>query len=415
MDDVSFSIERGEIFSLVGESGSGKTTLGRTILRLVEPTSGSIVFDGTDITKLDAAKMRRARRRIQMIFQDPVSSLNPRLTVRQVLGEVLHVHAICPPAQIPKRIAELLALVGLPADAIDRTPRHFSGGQRQRIGIARALAMEPSFIVADEPVSAVDVSVQSQIMNLLLDLRDRLGLTLLFIAHDLSVVRYLSDRVGVMYLGRIVESGTRDQMFTAPRHPYTQALLAAAPRPDPAHVGTVAAIGGEPPSPLDPPTGCHFHTRCPLASDLCRQVAPEPEIVAPGHLVRCHHHEHARRLTREDRAHGPRPLLRTRPRTDAAAVRRGQDGLADDRPAVRRRASGRLDGQAVPRAGAARPAGRALGVRRRDPAQRPPVAGRLPRRRGRADPHPGQVPDPRRARRDPVVQPRDRDGGRGRP
>ena len=220
-------------------------------------------------------------------------SLNPRITVRQMLAEVLHVHSICPPSQINARIAELLSLVGLPPDAVDRTPRHFSGGQRQRIGIARALAVEPRFIVADEPVSAVDVSVQSQIMNLLLDLRDRLGLTLLFIAHDLSVVRYLSDRVGVMYLGRIVEIGTRDQIFAAPRHPYTQALLRAAPRPDPAHRGTVAALRGEPPSPLDPPEGCHFHTRCPRATDICRSIAPPPETVAPDHIVRCHHHTSA--------------------------------------------------------------------------------------------------------------------------
>jgi len=293
VDDVSFSIGQGEIFSLVGESGSGKTTLGRTILRLIEPTSGSIIYDGTDITALDKSRLRLARRQIQMIFQDPFSSLNPRLTVRQMLGEVLHVHGIRPPDQINSRIAELLCLVGLPPDSIDRTPRHFSGGQRQRIGIARALAVEPRFIVADEPVSAVDVSVQSQIMNLLLDLRDRLGLTLLFIAHDLSVVRYLSDRVGVMYLGRIVEIGTRDQIFAAPRHPYTQALLRAAPRPDPAHRGTEAALGGEPPSPLDPPQGCHFHTRCPRATDLCRRVAPAPETVAPDHIVRCHHHDPA--------------------------------------------------------------------------------------------------------------------------
>lgn len=291
VDDVSFSIARGEILSLVGESGSGKTTLGRSILRLIEPTSGSIVFDGTDITSLSTANLRRARRQIQMIFQDPVSSLNPRLTVRQMLGEVLRVHAICAPSKVDARIAELLGLVGLPPDSLDRTPRHFSGGQRQRIGIARALAMEPQFIVADEPVSAVDVSVQSQIMNLLLDLRERLGLTLLFIAHDLSVVRYLSDRVGVMYLGRIVETGTRDQIFSAPRHPYTRALMSAAPRADPAHRGTVAALGGEPPSPLDPPSGCHFHTRCPLATDLCSRVAPKPEIVAPDHVVRCHHHD----------------------------------------------------------------------------------------------------------------------------
>jgi len=293
VDDVSFTIGQGEIFSLVGESGSGKTTLGRTILRLIEPTSGSIIYDGTDITALDKTRLRLARRQIQMIFQDPFSSLNPRLTVRQMLGEVLHVHGIRPPEQIDSRIAELLSLVGLAPDSIDRTPRHFSGGQRQRIGIARALAVEPRFIVADEPVSAVDVSVQSQIMNLLLDLRDRLGLTLLFIAHDLSVVRYLSDRVGVMYLGRIVEIGTRDRIFAAPRHPYTQALLRAAPRPDPAHRGTEAALGGEPPSPLDPPKGCHFHTRCPRATALCRNIAPPPETVAPDHIVRCHHHDPA--------------------------------------------------------------------------------------------------------------------------
>ncbi len=293
VDDVSFAIQRGEIFSLVGESGSGKTTLGRCLLRLVEPSAGQVLFDGTDLRTLDAAGMRDMRRQVQMIFQDPYSSLNPRMTIRQTLGEVLRVHRIRPEGQIDARIAELLTIVGLPADAIDRTPRHFSGGQRQRIGIARALAMEPRFIVADEPVSAVDVSVQAQIMNLLLDLRDRLGLTLLFIAHDLSVVRYLSDRVGVMYLGRIVEVGTRAQIFEAPRHPYTQALLRAAPRPDPDRRTTDAAIKGEPPSPLDPPKGCHFHTRCPLATDICRNKAPPPEDIGGGHVVRCHHHASA--------------------------------------------------------------------------------------------------------------------------
>lgn len=290
VDDVSFSIARGEILSLVGESGSGKTTVGRSLLRLVEPTAGHIVFDGTDLMGLDPRALRTIRRQVQMIFQDPYSSLNPRLTIRETLGEVLRVHAIRPADKIDERIAELLSLVGLPADAIDRTPSHFSGGQRQRIGIARALAVEPRFIVADEPVSAVDVSVQAQIMNLLLDLRDRLGLTLLFIAHDLSVVRYLSDRVGVLYLGRIVEIGTRTQIFEAPRHPYTQALLRAAPRPDPSRRTTQAAIMGEPPSPLNPPKGCHFHTRCARVTDICRTVAPPPETVAPGHVVRCHHH-----------------------------------------------------------------------------------------------------------------------------
>jgi oligopeptide transport system ATP-binding protein len=225
-----------------------------------------------------------------MIFQDPFSSLNPRLTVRETLAEALRVHRLRPEREIGARIAELLSLVGLPQEVADRAPRAFSGGQRQRIGIARALAVEPRFIVADEPVSAVDVSVQAQIMNLLLERRDRLGLTLLFIAHDLSVVRYLSDRVGVMYLGRIVETGSRDQLFGAARHPYTQALLRAAPRPDPGRRDGAAALAGEPPSPLAPPPGCHFHTRCPRATEICRSLAPPPETVAAGHVVRCHHH-----------------------------------------------------------------------------------------------------------------------------
>jgi oligopeptide/dipeptide ABC transporter ATP-binding protein len=290
VDEVSFDIARGEIFSLVGESGSGKTTLGRCLLRLVEPTSGRILFDGTDLATLSPAGLRAARRDVQMIFQDPFSSLNPRLTVGEMLAEVLRVHRLRPEREIAARVAELLGLVGLPAEAAGRAPRAFSGGQRQRIGIARALAVEPRFIVADEPVSAVDVSVQAQIMNLLLDLRDRLGLTLLFIAHDLSVVRYLSDRVGVMYLGRIVESGPRDLIFGAARHPYTQALLRAAPRPDPARRGGAAALAGEPPSPLNPPPGCHFHTRCPRATEICRTNTPPPETVGAGHVVRCHHH-----------------------------------------------------------------------------------------------------------------------------
>jgi oligopeptide transport system ATP-binding protein len=290
VDDVSFDIAPGEVFALVGESGSGKTTLGRCLLRLVEPSAGQVLLDGTDLTALPPAQMRAARRQAQMIFQDPFSSLNPRLTIGAMLAEVLRVHAIRPPDQIPARVAELLTLVGLPPEAASRRPAAFSGGQRQRIGIARALAMEPRFIVADEPVSAVDVSVQAQIMNLLLDLRDRLGLTLLFIAHDLSVVRYLSDRVGVMYLGRIVEQGPRDAIFAAPRHPYTRALLAAAPRPVPG-AALAPALGGEPPSPLAPPPGCHFHGRCPLATDICRHAAPPPLTIAPGHVVRCHHHD----------------------------------------------------------------------------------------------------------------------------
>jgi oligopeptide/dipeptide ABC transporter ATP-binding protein len=289
VNDVSFSVRQGEILSLVGESGSGKTTLGRCLLRLIEPSAGQILYRGTDITGLPAPAMTALRREMQMIFQDPYSSLNPRMTVRQMLAEVLRVHRIRPEGQVDARVAELLALVGLPLDAIDRYPGHFSGGQRQRIGIARALAMEPAFIVADEPVSAVDVSVQAQIMNLLIDLRDRLGLTILFIAHDLSVVRYLSDSVGVMYLGRIVELGTKAQIYGRALHPYTQALLRAAPRPDPAHRSTRAAIGGEPPSPLRPPPGCHFHTRCLRATDRCKVDAPALVPQPGGQLVACHH------------------------------------------------------------------------------------------------------------------------------
>ena len=296
VDSATFQIYTGEILGLVGESGSGKTTLGRCLLRLIEPSCGQVRFDGTDLLGLSKPDLRVARRQMQMIFQDPYSALNPRMTVRQMLTEVLRFHRVRPESAIPARVAELLALVGLAEDSADRLPRHFSGGQRQRIGIARALAVEPRFIVADEPVSAVDVSVQAQIMNLLLDLRDRLELTILFIAHDMSVVRYVSDRVGVLYLGRIVEIGTRAQIFSDPRHPYTQALLRAAPRPDPGRSPAQAAITGEPPSPLNPPPGCHFHTRCPLASARCKSEAPVLESVADGHHVRCHHHDLARHL-----------------------------------------------------------------------------------------------------------------------
>jgi oligopeptide transport system ATP-binding protein len=236
--------------------------------------------------------MTAARREIQMIFQDPYSSLNPRMSAGAMLREVLHVHDIAQGAAAEARVRELLALVGLPPDAADRYPARFSGGQRQRLGIARALAVEPAFIVADEPVSAVDVSVQAQIMNLLIDLRDRLGLTMLLITHDLSVVRYVSTRVGVMYLGRIVETAPRDRLFAAPRHPYTQALLRAAPRPDPTRRSRETAIMGEPPSPLDPPPGCAFHTRCPLADARCRAEAPALQDLG-GHRVACHHHDRA--------------------------------------------------------------------------------------------------------------------------
>lgn len=293
VDGVSMEIHKGEIVSLVGKSGSGKTTLGRSILRLVEPTSGAIMYRGEDLVGFSKARLLEARRGLQMIFQDPYSSLNPRLTVRQTLAEALAVHRICLRPEIDERVDGLLELVGLSAAHADRYPRDFSGGQRQRIGIARALSVRPAFIVADEPVSAVDVSVQAQIMNLLLDLREKFDLTMLFIAHDLAVVRYVSTRVGVMYLGRIVEIGSRRSLFGAPRHPYTQGLLRAAPRPDPGRRSDAIAIAGEPPSALDPPPGCHFHTRCPIASERCRIERPALLPVAGDQSVACHHHETA--------------------------------------------------------------------------------------------------------------------------
>lgn len=293
VDQVSLDIRPREIVSLVGESGSGKTTFGRAVLRLVEPTEGEIRFRGVDVRAFSQKRLRATRRDMQMIFQDPYSSLNPRMTVREILEEALRVHRMRQAADIPRRVDELLDLVGLNPAHAGRLPRDFSGGQRQRIGIARALSVEPAFIVADEPVSAVDVSVQAQIMNLLLDLRDRLDLTMLFIAHDLSVVRYVSDRVAVMYLGRIVEYAKQADIFARPRHPYTQGLLRAAPRADPSQRPSAVAIVGEPPSALNPPSGCHFHTRCPIASDICRQTRPPLAAATPEHLVACHNADQA--------------------------------------------------------------------------------------------------------------------------
>jgi oligopeptide transport system ATP-binding protein len=289
LENVSFEVRRGETLGIVGESGCGKSTLARCLVRLHEPGGGSVRFDGQDVLALQGAERRRYHRRVQMAFQDPYSSLNPRMTVGQALTEAIRFHALRPPAQTPARVAELLDLVGLPRAAAARYPREFSGGQRQRIGIARALAVEPDLLIADEIVSALDVSVQAQIINLLLDLQSRLHLTILFIAHDLRVVRHLSHRVAVMYLGSIVEIGETEQLFAKPSHPYTAALLAAAPEIDPARRGIRDAIAGELPSPFEIPTGCAFRTRCNRASDRCAAVRPSLANAGDGRLVACHH------------------------------------------------------------------------------------------------------------------------------
>ena len=287
VDRLSVAIQPGEVVGLVGESGSGKTTAGRAILRLLEPTNGEIRFEGQDITHLDKPALRPFRRRMQMIFQDPYSSLNPRLKVRGIIEEAYRIHNIGTPRDRPERVAESLQRVGLPRDAMERYPHEFSGGQRQRIGIARALAVEPVFVVADEPVSALDVSVQAQILNLLLDLQQSLGLAMLFIAHDLAVVQYVSARVMVMYLGRVVESAPSDIIYRRPLHPYTAALLAAVPDPDPTARGKLAGLQGEIPSPFSPPSGCVFRTRCPYAIADCARVVPTLTSVAPEHRKAC--------------------------------------------------------------------------------------------------------------------------------
>ena len=287
VDGVSFDVAAGRIVGLVGESGSGKTTIGRTILRLVEPTAGRAVFEGTDLLALDEAAMRPFRRRLQIVFQDPYASLNPRMTVAEIVGEALGTHGLATgPARRP-RIAEILARVGLDPSHMDRYPNAFSGGQRQRIGIARAIAVEPRFIVADEAVSALDVSVQAQILNLLLDLRAELGLTMLFIAHDLAVVEYLCDEVVVLYLGRVMERAPRERLYTAPAHPYTRALLSAVPVPDPDAPRNRTLLQGDIPSPIDPPSGCVFRTRCPVALPACAEAVPQLVEIAPGHHKAC--------------------------------------------------------------------------------------------------------------------------------
>jgi oligopeptide/dipeptide ABC transporter ATP-binding protein len=294
VDGVSFSIPKGQTLSLVGESGSGKTTTGRAILRLIEPTSGTVVFDGMDVTQLDRSGMRDLRKRIQIIFQDPFGSLNPRMTVYAVLAEILKVHGLAEKSKRRTRVMELLDLVGLPPEAADRYPHEFSGGQRQRIGIARALAVEPDLIVADEPVSALDVSVQAQILNLMEDLQDKLGLTYLFIGHDLSVVQHLSDTVAVMYLGRIVEIAPTEQLFKNPVHPYTRALLSAVPVADPTAKKERILLSGDAPSPINPPSGCFFHPRCPECQPACSEQVPTLVKTGEDHYVACPVHTDAK-------------------------------------------------------------------------------------------------------------------------
>ncbi len=288
VDGVSLAIREGETLGLVGESGCGKSTLGRTIMRLIEPSGGEILYRGRDITKLGGRDLRSVRREMQMIFQDPYSSLNPRQKVRQIVGAPLEVHKLGTREERHHRVEELLENVGLHSAYADRYPHQFSGGMRQRIGIARAIASNPSFLVADEPVSALDVSVQVQILNLLKDLQDQLGLTMLFIAHDVSVVQYVSHRVALMYLGRLVELANRDAIYSSPKHPYAQALMSAVPVLDPDGRHDRRILEGDVPSPIDPPTGCRFHPRCWIAEKRCAEVEPEFREVEENHFVACH-------------------------------------------------------------------------------------------------------------------------------
>lgn len=290
VDDVSFEIRRGETLGLVGESGCGKSTTGRTILQLYRPTSGSVVFDGVDLVALRGEDLRKMRRKMQMIFQDPYASLNPRMSVGEIVGEPLAVHKVANQKEINERVEHLLELVGLNPAFANRYPHEFSGGQRQRIGVARALSLQPSFIICDEPISALDVSIQAQVVNLLEDLQGQFNLTYLFVAHDLSMVRHISDRVAVMYLGVIVELASRNDVYNKPLHPYTRALLSAVPIPDPVADAKRERVilKGDVPSPVNPPSGCRFRTRCPIAESICAETRPEFRETQPDHFVACH-------------------------------------------------------------------------------------------------------------------------------
>ncbi|MGE5573510.1 MAG: ABC transporter ATP-binding protein [Bacillota bacterium] len=290
VDDVTFSVKKGEVFGLVGESGCGKTTVGRTIVGLYAPTGGRIVYEGEDVSKLRGADVKRFKRRMQIIFQDPYASLDPRMTVGDIIGEALDIHGLARGRDRLARIHELLDVVGLSAEHANRFPHEFSGGQRQRIGIARALAVDPKFIVADEPISALDVSIQAQVVNLLSRLREERGLTYIFIAHDLAMVKHLSDNVGVMYLGRLVELAPSAELYRNPVHPYTQGLLSAIPIPDPRveRERKRIVLEGEVPSPVNPPRGCRFQTRCRSVKPICREEDPKLKQVAPGHFAACH-------------------------------------------------------------------------------------------------------------------------------